>query len=229
MSYFKKVRFLFFFGFVLILLVSCEGMPGGDARENPPNPELRVKKNLEEGRGFRLDSAIKGNFGKGGDFLYRWGNPQVYNKGNSSNRRLFGQHDVQWIGEELVDEKKILIFNNGQSRGYSSIEIVNTQFQNLGYYQLSQLGKFIPDTSEWVYTANNPTDFFSSYISGAQRLKNGNSLICVGAHGTFFYIDKNKNHVWKYINPVVNNLVLNQGDSIPSSSNGWANNVFRAS
>ena len=28
--------------------------------------------------------------------------------------------------------------------------------------------------------------------------------------------------------PVVNNLVLNQGDSIPSSSNGWANNVFRA-
>ena len=70
MSYFKKVRFLFFSGFVLISLISCEGMPGGDARENPPNPELRVKKNLEEGRGFRLDTAIKDNFGKGGDFLF---------------------------------------------------------------------------------------------------------------------------------------------------------------
>ena len=70
MSHLKKVRFLVFFGFVLILLVSCEGMPGGDARENPPNPELRVKKNLEEGRGFRLDTAIKDNFGKGGDFLF---------------------------------------------------------------------------------------------------------------------------------------------------------------
>ena len=34
--------------------------------------------------------------------------------------------------------------------------------------------------------------------------------------------------MWKYINPVVNNHVLNQGDSIPNSSNGWANNVFRA-
>ena len=90
------------------------------------------------------------------------------------------------------------------------------------------MGKFIPDSSEWIYTTNNPTDFFSSYISGAQRLKNGNTLICDGAHGTFFEIDKNKNQVWKYINPVVNNLVLNQGDSIPSSSNGWANNVFRA-
>ena len=36
-----------------------------------------------------------------------------------------------------------------------------------------------------------------------------------------FEIDKNKNQVWKYVNPVVNNLVLNQGDSIPISSNGW--------
>ena len=88
----------------------------------------------------QASSSSGGIYGRGGDFLYRWGNPQVYNKGNSSNRRLFGQHDVQWIEDGLVDEKKILIFNNGQSRGYSSVEIVNTQFQNSGYYQLSQLG-----------------------------------------------------------------------------------------
>ena len=65
MSYLKKVRFLVFSGLVLILVVSCEGMPGGDARENPPNPELRVKKNLEEGRGFRLDTLGQQ---KGGTF-----------------------------------------------------------------------------------------------------------------------------------------------------------------
>ena len=70
MSYLKKVGFFVFSGFIFISLISCEGMPGGDARKNPPNPELRVKKNLEEGRGFRLDTAIKGNFGKGGDFLF---------------------------------------------------------------------------------------------------------------------------------------------------------------
>ena len=34
-------------------------MPGGDARKNPPDPKERVKKNLEEGRGFRLDNAIR--------------------------------------------------------------------------------------------------------------------------------------------------------------------------
>ena len=57
-------------GFVSLFLISCEGMPGGDARKNPPDPKERVKKNLEEGRGFRLDNAIKGNKGKGGDFMF---------------------------------------------------------------------------------------------------------------------------------------------------------------
>ena len=40
----------------LLLLTSCKNgkLPGGDARKFPANPELRVKKNLEEGRGFKL-------------------------------------------------------------------------------------------------------------------------------------------------------------------------------
>ena len=71
--------------------------------------------------------------------------------------------------------KKILIFNNGQSRGgYSSIEIVNTQFQNSGNYQQSPLGTFIPDSSEWIYTADNPTDFFILYF-WCSEAKNGNT------------------------------------------------------
>ena len=43
--------------------------PPGDARKYPPNPDARVKKNLEEGRGFRLDTSIR-NSGKGGDFMF---------------------------------------------------------------------------------------------------------------------------------------------------------------
>ena len=42
---------------ILIALSSCG--TGGDARKNPPQPELRVKKNLEEGKGFRLDNALR--------------------------------------------------------------------------------------------------------------------------------------------------------------------------
>ena len=69
MPSFKKSAFYLVIGFVFFSLVSCESMPGGDARENPPDPKQRVKKNLEEGRGFRLDKDIQG-LGKGGDFLF---------------------------------------------------------------------------------------------------------------------------------------------------------------
>jgi hypothetical protein len=51
---------LSFIGLVfLIFLNSCAGgMPGADAKKFPPNPDERIKKNLEEGRGFRLDNAF---------------------------------------------------------------------------------------------------------------------------------------------------------------------------
>lgn len=44
---------------LFVNLVSCNGkLPGGDARENPPDPKERVKKNIEEGRGFRLMDTV---------------------------------------------------------------------------------------------------------------------------------------------------------------------------
>ncbi len=54
-------KYLFLYVSLIFLLNSCANLPGGDARKNPPQPDLRVKKNLEEGKGFRLDSALGGN------------------------------------------------------------------------------------------------------------------------------------------------------------------------
>tara|TARA_Y100000816_G_C25980429_1_gene511879 strand:+ start:52 stop:615 length:564 start_codon:yes stop_codon:yes gene_type:complete len=68
MSFLKKIRLLASLSLAIIFMVSCEGMPGADARKYPPNPDLRVQKNLEEGRGFRLDNAFKKS--RGGDFLF---------------------------------------------------------------------------------------------------------------------------------------------------------------
>jgi len=56
--------------FLLIFLNQC-GM-GADARKYPPEPELRVKKNMEEGRGFRL---MGGDKKRGGDFEFASSNP----------------------------------------------------------------------------------------------------------------------------------------------------------
>ena len=71
MPNFFKFRITNFLLIALFALSSCkaiENLPGGNARENPPDPKLRVKKNLEEGRGFRLDNL--GKSGKGGDFMF---------------------------------------------------------------------------------------------------------------------------------------------------------------
>ena len=71
----KYQSFLRIFTILFILpifLISCKGpdgkfkLPGGDARKFPADPELRVKKNLEEGRGFKLNDAFSGP--KGGVF-----------------------------------------------------------------------------------------------------------------------------------------------------------------
>ena len=54
---------------LVVFLASCKNgkLPGGDARKFPDDPKLRVKKNLEEGRGFRLNDAM-GNLKRGGVF-----------------------------------------------------------------------------------------------------------------------------------------------------------------
>ena len=71
----KKLRLFrnyFFILFLSIFIFSCKGpdgnfkIPGSDARKFPADPELRVKQNLEEGRGFKLNNAFKGP--KGGVF-----------------------------------------------------------------------------------------------------------------------------------------------------------------
>ena len=56
---------------LVVFLASCKNgkLPGGDARKFPDDPKLRVKKNLEEGRGFRLNDAM-GNMSRGGVFEF---------------------------------------------------------------------------------------------------------------------------------------------------------------
>ena len=55
----------------IFVLNSCakEGFfKPGDARKNSPDPKERVKKNLEEGRGFRLNDVIGGKKGTNFEF-----------------------------------------------------------------------------------------------------------------------------------------------------------------
>jgi len=153
-----------------------------------------------------------GIYGKGGDFLYRWGNPEAYRHGFASDRILFGQHFPHWIPDELTDAGKIMIFNNGPDRLFSSIEIIDPPISTPGFYNYLVTTGYPPSTSEWTYKHPEPKYFFSAIISSAQRLPNGNTLICDGDSGFFFEIDINENIVWEYINPVTNLGAISQGE-----------------
>jgi uncharacterized protein DUF1566/arylsulfotransferase ASST/beta-agarase/YXIM esterase-like protein len=142
-----------------------------------------------------------GNSGKGGDLLYRWGNPQTYGAGTAADTQLFHQHDVEWIGAGLPGEGNILAFNNGLGRpgdDYTSIVEIVTPVNPDGSYTLAAGSAYGPAAPVWTYTADPPTDFYASYISGAQRLPNGNTLTCVGADSYLFEVTASGETVWEY-------------------------------
>ncbi len=71
----KKITLVFAIYFIILQsLVSCGIYKPVDAKKYPPQPELRVKNNIEEGRGFRLMTGF-GNDGKGGKFEFANANP----------------------------------------------------------------------------------------------------------------------------------------------------------
>ena len=117
-----------------------------------------------------------GNSGKGGDFLYRWGNPQNYNRGDSAERILNSQHSVNWIERGYPGEGSIIIFNNVHYANNSAvIEIAPPlNIDSLTYY-MQEGQPYGPETWDWMYYNN---DYLSSNIqSGAFRLENGNTFI----------------------------------------------------
>jgi hypothetical protein len=169
-----------------------------------------------------------GAHGKGGDLLYRWGNPAAYRRGGSGDRQLVQQHDAQWIPEGCPGAGNITIFNNGYDRGWSSIEEIAPPLDDQGRYVLAKGAAYGPEKPLWHYEAKQRTDFFSSEISGAHRLPNGNTLVCAGVAGTLFEITPAGETVWQYVNPMVRGGILAQGELPGKDQRGhfW-NAVFK--
>src|SRR4029077_1528346 len=146
-----------------------------------------------------------GHRGRGGDLLYRWGNPRAYRAGTKADRKLFSQHNAPWIPRGLPRAGHLLLFNNGGERSdgsYSSVDELVLPADSQGRYTRQPGTGYGPDQPVWSYTAPKKPEFYSSFISGAQRLSNGNTLICSGANGTIFEVTPEKAIVWKYVNPV---------------------------
>lgn len=167
-----------------------------------------------------------GNSAKGGELLFRWGNPAAYNSGFYFDLRMYGSHGHYWIPEGLPNAGKIMYFNNGDERPegyYSTVEMIETQFEN-GQYLKNDNNRYFPLEPEIVYKAPNPSDFMSTYLSNAQQLANGNVFINEGGRGRLFEIDSHDNIVWQYNSPVDYSGPNTQGENISY----WNTQIFRA-
>ena len=154
-----------------------------------------------------------GRFGRGGDLLYRWGNPRTYGGGDDGDRRLFYQHDVRWLEGERPGELRVTVFNNGRSRpdgDFSSVDELVLPFDPERGFLREESAPFGPAQPAWSYS--DPGSFFSSFISGAHRLPNGNTLICSGAPGRILEVTRDGRIVWEYLNPY--------GGEVPTSPQG---------
>ncbi len=149
-----------------------------------------------------------GNSGKGGDLLYRWGSPAAYDRGVEADLQLFFQHDPRWIEPGHPGAGNITVFNNrahfepGAPPGpFSTVVEFEPPIDGDGNYTLPVGAAYGPEEPTWTYTADPPTDLFASILSGAQRMPNGNTLICNGPAGTFFEVTEAGETVWLYVNP----------------------------
>ncbi len=157
-----------------------------------------------------------GSSGRGGDILYRWGNPEAYKRGTPLDRKLYLQHNTQWISEGLPGAGNILIFNNGNGRpggSYSSIDELSSVADEFGNYYIPPAGEpYGPADLTWTYA--DSANFYALRISGAERQPNGNTLICDGFLGRLFEVDNAGEVHWNYVNPIANGTPLSQGDMI---------------
>jgi len=143
-----------------------------------------------------------GHNGKGGDLLFRWGNPAAYRRGTLNDKKLFSQHDASWIDSGCPGAGDILIFNNGVNRldglRYSSVDEIVPPVNANGEYYLAPASAYGPTTQKWIYTASPPTSFYARHLSGAWRLPTGNTLITDGETGKVFEVTPEGTTVWHF-------------------------------
>ena len=153
------------------------------------------------------------------------------NSSSTGNKQIGGSHNVSWIPYGLPGGGHFLIFNNGEYmyeqatqsyvvevNPYLDASMKNTGHYvnppDAGYYQLKATNKdtfkqtrLVSNQTVWMYYTKNSVNMFSTIGSSAQRLPNGNTLICSDTDGDLFeinYADSTANTkiLWNYINPV---------------------------
>jgi len=99
---------------------------------------------------------------------------------------VWGEGELEWPHHPtMLESGNILVFDNGPRRGYTRVIELNP----------------LTETIEWQYLGDPPASFFSETRGSAQRLPNGNTLICESDRGHVFEVTREGDVVWEWYNP----------------------------
>ena len=158
-----------------------------------------------------------GRAGRGGDLLYRWGNPQVYGRGSEADRRFGFQHDARWIPRNHPGAGNMMVFSNrsggpGPAAAQTTVYEFTPPVEADRRYTLTADRAYGPAEPVWTYSA---ADFTAQHISGAERLPDGKTLVSSGPQGRVFEITADGKIVWEYWSRYSGSLGGAQGQANP--------------
>ena len=140
-----------------------------------------------------------------------------YAKGDDAKiGQIVGPHNTHMIPKGLPGEGNILVYDNGGQAGYGTPTALDPTGRMVVQRGYTRVLEFNPVTKKivWQYSIKShkkPWTMFgywdySPFISSAQRLPNGNTLICEGSNGRFIEVTVEGEIVWEYISPYPGNI-----------------------
>ncbi len=162
--------------------------------------------------------------GRGGDLLYRWGNPAAYNRGDESDQKLFFQHDAQIVDDFLPPSHPLFgqyaTFNNRAGTDFSTVVVWDNPFDMYtNTFETDSEGLFLPD--DFIIETGHPIpqNLFSTGLSSVQVLANDNLLITDGRNGYTFELAPDNDVVWEYVTPLRGGNPVAQGEELNINEN----------
>lgn len=131
-----------------------------------------------------------GRGGRGGDFLYRWGDPSRYDQSGSANFNVL--HDAHWIPQGVPNAGRLVALNNkGISSTQSCVDMIDPPYSGFNYSYTANTA-WLPAT----YTFRQNCTGGTTNMGNSQQLPNGNMLICLALSGVMYEIDSNGTQLW---------------------------------
>ncbi len=168
---------------------------GGDERFHPDGVILSIRR-----------PNVIAIIDRSGKIVWRMGPDYRLSKSLGKIGQIIGQHHPHIIPAGLPGEGNLLVFDNGGQSGYGHANPAAPNGSGTVRRHYSRVLEINPVTFErvWEYPAEDTIEgfrFFSHYVSAAQRLPNGNTMITEGADGRLLEVTNEGEIVWEYISP----------------------------